>query len=599
MKTSHHALNLTRLLGVDYLGFEFQRNVTEKGGEISIELKSTGNSTQNVRRAQATVTLYTASSPSTGWDIDVVGVHLVKRGTVVMTTISDKFNGGFALPHFMLNEEDYNQSKPMMDIMMTEAVQKTRDQPQTMGGNGFFAIPNCEYIIWLQQRPMMVDAWQNMSSTAIRQLEAELELPDGAPVIEPPVIDFSAVLFSPDCGIVLESELSGPKAEVFWSSARRLMIALIIVVGMEIILLKRQMDEAATPSTRSRISYQTIAIMAMGDGLMFSAFVYLLIADSHLWLLVAAVAFVKCLNVAFLEVKFLYDLWTVQVGDPAERESERTRNTPPEGLPLPATAPRPTGTGATPIILPSDQGDFTTASATSFATVYSRFYFIMIVLMFVSMWAMTWPAMLRTAYANTLAFLYLSFWVPQIYRNILRNCRKAMSWDYMIGISILRTVTIVYWYFDHHNLLAFDASSTTGYVMMIWVWLQVVVLGVQYFLGPRLFIPAEWCPPAYEYHPLLQQGDEEAGLPIGEVASASEGKDKDDKQQNRKIFDCAICMNEIDVPVVSKTEKGSAWLEQRNYMVTPCRHIFHTECLEGWMNLRLVCPICRETLPSL
>ena len=70
-------------------------------------------------------------------------------------------------------------------------------------------------------------------------------------------------------------------------------------------------------------------------------------------------------------------------------------------------------------------------------------------------------------------------------------------------------------------------------------------------------------------------------MSIGLLASASEAKDKDDK--TRKIFDCAICMNEIDVPVVSKAEgpRGAAWLEQRNYMVTPCRHIFHAECLGG------------------
>ena len=99
---------------------------------------------------------------------------------------------------------------------------------------------------------------------------------------------------------------------------------------------------------------------------------------------------------------------------------------------------------------------------------------------------------------------------------------------------------------------------------------------------------------------MLREDDEEAGLPVGQVLSAYEAKDKEDKQHDRKIFDCAICMNQMDVPVVPKGDgKGSVWLEQRNYMVTPCRHIFHTECLEGWMDLRLVCPICREGLPPL
>ncbi|RPA85797.1 hypothetical protein BJ508DRAFT_322394 [Ascobolus immersus RN42] len=40
-------------------------------------------------------------------------------------------------------------------------------------------------------------------------------------------------------------------------------------------------------------------------------------------------------------------------------------------------------------------------------------------------------------------------------------------------------------------------------------------------------------------------------------------------------------------------------LQRKDYMVTPCRHVFHTECLEGWMRYRLQCPICRCALPAL
>jgi hypothetical protein len=197
----------------------------------------------------------------------------------------------------------------------------------------------------------------------------------------------------------------------------------------------------------------------------------------------------------------------------------------------------------------------------------------------------------------------------------MRNCRQALRWEYVIGISILRLTPIVYCFTKQNNTLSIEVDWTAAYVLIGWVWLQVLALASQQFLGPRLFVKDSWCPPAYDYHPLLHddEDDVEAGatLPIGFVASASQGKDKDANTKekgggsDRKIFDCAICMNEIDVPVVSKTigkeryGMGSSWLERRNYMVTPCRHIFHSECLEGWMRLRLVCPICREGLPPL
>jgi hypothetical protein len=427
---------------------------------------------------------------------------------------------------------------------------------------------------------------------------------------------------------------------------------------MQVTLLKRQMDEASTPSTRSRIAYQSIGIMAYGDGLIISGFIGFLILNDSASLMALVASFLCLLNVAFFEMKFIFDIWTVQVGDPRQREREREQraaataapasNTaigpggrPPidtssgftPGLPLPVTSPRPVDTGATPIIIPPDQdidaaqaeddrvAEQTNATPTQrsrgleFSAIYTRFYFTLIVLMFLSLWASSWPRTLRSAYVDILCFAYLSFWIPQIYRNVMRNCRQALRWEYVIGISILRLTPIVYCYTKQNNTLSIDVDWTAAYILVGWVWLQVLALASQQFLGPRLFVKESWCPPAYDYHPLLhdEEDDVEAGatLPIGFVASASQAKDKDantkekSSRGDRKIFDCAICMNEIDVPVVTRINgkersgMGSSWLERRNYMVTPCRHIFHSECLEGWMRLRLVCPICREGLPPL
>jgi mitofusin len=85
--------------------------------------------------------------------------------------------------------------------------------------------------------------------------------------------------------------------------------------------------------------------------------------------------------------------------------------------------------------------------------------------------------------------------------------------------------------------------------------------------------------------------------------SAGESKGK-----GKKVFDCSICAQDIEVPVIAtgadeNTVAGmggtSMILQRRQYMVTPCRHIFHTGCLEGWMRYRLMCPNCREVLPPL
>jgi transmembrane E3 ubiquitin-protein ligase len=670
-----------------YVVHEFRRNVTEAEGNLTLRIfeedKDAGPDVA-VREISANLAVQTESSPGNGWEMKLFGVHYPKTGSIILTTTSKKFPGIFTLPQFALTRVAFEQSKGLLNHSLSETIFRqgkvNADNPvfpwSSASGDEStttFSAPSCEYVVYLQQQPVH---FRNLGWSAQRliqlvgQIEKELRYPEGAPIPAVPPMVFTAIVFSPDCGFVLESRgdtatsnshfLSGPKIEAFWSLIRQLLLALLVVLGLQISLLKRQMEEASTPSMRSRTSYHSIAIMAMGDGLMLATLVAFSLVNDIGFLILTAAGFLCFFNFGFFEMKFIYDIWLVQVGHHRREERgrtdqrqdaeipDRTATQPagdehplqppdeaasrPSGLPLPATALRSTDTGATPIMLPPDQDIEAAAeederqntatmgsnqairTSVDFQTLYSRFYFTMLVLVFFSLWASSWPKPLRSAYFNLLCFAYLSFWVPQIHRNVMRNCRQALTWEYVIGISVLRLVPIMYCYLKSSNTLSLATDPFAAAILVSWVCLQVLALGIQQFLGPRLFVKESWCPPAYDYHPLLQNdvGDVESGslLPIGFVASASEAKDKEntkdkDSNNNLKIFDCAICMNEIEVPVVSSKENvdrsnlGASWLGRRTYMVTPCRHIFHSECLEGWMRLRLVCPICRESLPPL
>lgn len=684
----HAPINITSLVPENkYIIKEFWRNITEAKGRLILrffEEDKEAREDVSAKEISADVAVQTDSSPGGGWEMKLFGVHYPKTGSIILTTTSEKFSGIFTLPHFALTRADFEQAKELLNRSLSESI-LNRDKgsvddaaslwtsTSSDESTTIFSAPSCEYIVYLQQQPVQFAKPRRRPlqlPQLIKQVEKELRFPEGAPVPEVPPMIFSAVVFSPDCGFILESGgdsdptkprfLSGPKTEVFWSLIRQLLLALVIVLGLQISLLKRQMDEASTPSMRSRTSYHSIAIMAMGDGLMLASLIAFSMVNDTGFLILTTAGFFCFFNFAFFEMKFIYDIWLVQVGNRRREETSRSvqlQNTEvqgraptqpptnellvqpsnpvvssPSGLPLPVTASRPTDTGATPIILPPDQDieaaaaddEQQNAAATSsiqgarasvdFQTLYSRFYFSMLVLVFFSLWSFSWPKPLRSGYVNLMCFAYLSFWIPQIYRNVMRNCRQAFTWEYVLGISILRLLPIIYCYTKSSNTLSIDTDPFAAMLLAGWVSLQVLALAIQQFLGPRLFVKESWCPPAYNYHPLLHDevGDVESGsiLPIGFVASASEAKEKDNNKDknlssNLKIFDCAICMNEIEVPVVPSRETadrsilGASLLGRRTYMVTPCRHIFHSECLEGWMRLRLVCPICRESLPPL
>ena len=49
-------------------------------------------------------------------------------------------------------------------------------------------------------------------------------------------------------------------------------------------------------------------------------------------------------------------------------------------------------------------------------------------------------------------------------------------------------------------------------------------------------------------------------------------------------------------------ESGSAqesMKKAKQFMKTPCNHVFHPVCLTKWMEIRMECPYCRQDLPPI
>jgi hypothetical protein len=528
------------------------------------------------------------------------------------------------------------------------------------------ATTHCEFILFLQEAPVqLLDRHgQPYKQPDLDWLEHEIRYPTGANVPLHSQLAMDMVGFSPDCGFVIESKgppdfspseamhLVGLKTEEFNEEAKRSILAFAITLAVQLMFIIKQAKEAATPSTRNRISFYTIAMMALGDGFIFLALVFLHLFLGTSQLQLNMIAFLALFSVV-LELRFLMDIWTVQVTEQMRQDRQQASTTPPgpqppstpnpppdpprappsrqsDTLPVLATASQPQQNPAAPpsIIVTPDQDDpadnepllpTTNTPATTTPTeispraelgaLYSRYCFLLILTFFITLQFTTMRSTARAFYFNTLSFLYLSFWLPQIYRNIMRNCRKALRWDFVFGQSAVRLVPIAYFYAAEGNVL-FSRTDLQGLAVLAgWVWLQICVLACQEVLGSRFFVRDGWAPPAYEYHPVLREDEEGATMPIGLSSSSDEEaalQPGESRGKGKKVFDCSICATDIEVPVIPAggggpdvQGLGGLTLQRRAYMVTPCRHIFHTPCLEGWMRYRLQCPNCREVLPPL
>ena len=653
-------LNTTAIaLENEYFTNEFSQNITGNSGTFYLDLREGGGEelrlrNGEIRELRAALAVESGDFWGNTWHLSLYGVHFPETGAVILTTSSEKFGGVFALPHLALSPDGYDLSHKLLVKSLSDAISEKQNRPPTIlpwpllvGTEQVeFPSPKCEHIVYLQQHPVATRDYL-MDKSIIHQVEQELRYPMGAPIPSPPLMVMSAVVFSPDCGYILETKgtpefpptdslyLTGLKLEEFGKYSARIISVMSAFWVAQIALLLRQIKVSSTPSTRSRVSFYTIALMAFGDAFVL-VFVLLELYPAVSFLIMTTASFLTFLSVSYIGMKFMMEIWAVQA--PERREQERRSSPPtpsvrPGDLPLPVTAARMRESGATPVILTPDQDppeeeETPPARATAapsardarsdVGAMYARFYFILFVSLIVSIWSFMWPNQLAALYARALGFIYVSFWTPQIYRNVMRNCRKALRWDFVIGQSFLRLFPFMYFLTVRGNVLFVRPDVTTALVLAGWVWIQVWVLASQDILGPRFFVPRGWAPPAYDYHPLVRDAagsdDLESGgvLPIGALRADERDLSLDDKgddkhrpkDKKKAIFDCAICMQEIEVPVLaastgsnSVTDGATTILSRRAYMVTPCRHIFHSTCLESWMRLRLQCPICRESIP--
>ena len=164
-------------------------------------------------------------------------------------------------------------------------------------------------------------------------------------------------------------------------------------------------------------------------------------------------------------------------------------------------------------------------------------------------------------FLRPLLFLMYSFWVPQIVTNVIRDTRKPLHPQYILGMTITRLAIPLYIFGCPSNFMRIEPDKTWCIAVTIFMGIQAAVLLLQHYFGSRCFIPHQILPEKYCYH---RKVEDNTNQPI----------------------DCVICMTTIDL-----TQRTS------EYMVAPCEHIFHSGCLQRWMDIKMECPTCRRSLP--
>ncbi|KAI5807125.1 hypothetical protein EDC01DRAFT_700168 [Geopyxis carbonaria] len=583
---------------------EWQRNLTAgvDAGRITVTIEDTRDTKQAgevVREVAASVSVQDADGAGMV-AVRLMGVHWPRSGEMVLASTSERFGGLFALPHFVDNAQGYNDSKTLLLKTLGAVIAR---QERTLSADAPWVdveefdetLPRCDYIAYLQLHPVPATALfldvpasgapAGLVSQTMRRIERELRMPTGETLPAPPPLVASALLYSPTCGVALSTDaMRGEKLELIRASVSRLGLGAAAVAAAQTALLIRQMNESATPSTVSRVSFWTIVMLAVVDGYWFFVFMVAAIYIDACYLPLFTASFVHLVLLSMFEMRFLVQTYRVQRPERPTPPDTPTPTAAPTPTPPPAPAALPPGTlplPATAATPPTPPPSTASQIRTEISALHTRFYLLLLLLLFLTLHSLTWPPRARETLLLLLLTATNSPWLPQLYRNILRGSRKPFTAEFVAGTALCRLAPAAYLFLYAGNV--FRVAPRPGAVLALAAWegVQAAALGVHAVLGPRFGVPAGWAPEVFEYH-----------TPLPDAETGEGGADG---------RDCAICMQPVEAPVGARDggEEAVGLLERRAHMVTPCRHVFHTPCLEGWMRYRLQCPICRTALPAL
>ena len=150
--------------------------------------------------------------------------------------------------------------------------------------------------------------------------------------------------------------------------------------------------------------------------------------------------------------------------------------------------------------------------------------------------------------------LLYSFFIPQIIHSAKTFSRKSHDTFFNLTISLARLLPLYYFSLYKPNIMESYSPSVAIYGTL-YVGIQNLIILLQNRFGGGFFVPKPFHPIPFDY----QAGQVEPGT------------------------ECLICLSQIE--------------PNEETMVTPCHHCFHKDCLERWMDVQLICPVCRATLP--
>lgn len=208
----------------------------------------------------------------------------------------------------------------------------------------------------------------------------------------------------------------------------------------------------------------------------------------------------------------------------------------------------------------------------------------------------------------TIILLYFStIWLFQIIFSAKNGSRPPMSRSYIFFLSLCKLYLPIYLKGIDGNIFDLRPSYFKTFLLCSVVFFQTVILLMQKSFGGKVILPKKFRQNEFNYYKDKVDIDKHISQNPNCVICLEElSKNVDANMNVINTEEEALKKKRFNIKFINTiVRKFEVWIlnlegkpVKKKYMITPCDHVFHTNCLEKWMSYKNECPYCKSKIPN-
>ena len=194
-------------------------------------------------------------------------------------------------------------------------------------------------------------------------------------------------------------------------------------------------------------------------------------------------------------------------------------------------------------------------------------------------------------------FLFFGTWLGQIIYSAKKGTKPSMPHSHIFLVTIFKAFVPIYLKCYPNSIFSFKPNYLKAFILDSVLILEAIILSLQKLLGPKFFLTKKYKQPKFDYYKQENEIDEktknqECVICLENIGKISQFEESKENTENTKFNLEKFLEDLIKKYKHRNRNKGP-------YMITPCHHIFHSKCLEMWLEQKNECPYCRQRIPPL